>query len=343
MQNSNGNPMTNSRVTHYSFGDYRGTPPSQTLTDRGFTGQKSNNQPVADLGLLYYNARYYIPSIGKFASADTIVPDPAGPHQFNRYAYTLNNPVKFVDPAGHISCTDSNLPGDDQQTCSSPVASIPIPPGFYLMPLPGTYSFSAYVFADENAFSGQEVSIPGINGQTAKWDFLFSSGGVVMQGTGMLSNGPFIHITNYDELKWADIQGRLLRLDPNMGWVVSETGEQSAIHHVWNWETATFETGPGREGLIPYYSVAAPDNFPLGSFIYVPELAPYVGHNGIFQVQDRGGLIQGHKFDLYVGVGFANSNSWLYSPPTNTARFNLTVYVLMPFSGTGGSCSPQCQ
>ena len=50
-------PVTGSRATYYPFGDYRGTPPTQTLTDRGFTGQKSNNQPAADLGLLYYNAR----------------------------------------------------------------------------------------------------------------------------------------------------------------------------------------------------------------------------------------------------------------------------------------------
>ena len=102
-----------SRAYYYPFGDYRGTPPSQTLTDRGFTGQKSNNQPGAnDLGLLYYNARYYIPAIGKFASADTVVPDPSNPQQFNRYAYALNNPVRFVDPAGH--CAQGSM-GDDYE------------------------------------------------------------------------------------------------------------------------------------------------------------------------------------------------------------------------------------
>ena len=106
MQNRNGNLVTNGRTTYYPFSDYRGTPPSQTLTDRGFTGQKSNNQPAADLGLLYYNARYYLPTIGKFASADTIVPDPAGPQQFNRYAYTLNSPLNFTDSSGHsVDCT----------------------------------------------------------------------------------------------------------------------------------------------------------------------------------------------------------------------------------------------
>ena len=39
-----------------AFGSYR-TAPSQTYTDRGFTGQKHND----DLGLIYYNARCYLP------------------------------------------------------------------------------------------------------------------------------------------------------------------------------------------------------------------------------------------------------------------------------------------
>jgi hypothetical protein len=31
--------------------------------------------------------------LGRFASADTIVPDPTNPQQYNRYTYTLNNPM----------------------------------------------------------------------------------------------------------------------------------------------------------------------------------------------------------------------------------------------------------
>jgi RHS repeat-associated protein len=73
------------------------TTPTQTLTDRGFTGHRHNN----DLGLIYINARYYVPPIERFASADTIVPDPGQPQSFNRYSYTLNNPIKYKDPSGH--------------------------------------------------------------------------------------------------------------------------------------------------------------------------------------------------------------------------------------------------
>ncbi|MEM8861528.1 MAG: RHS repeat-associated core domain-containing protein, partial [Chloroflexota bacterium] len=66
-------------------------------TERGFTGHHENRS----IGLTYMNARYYVPGIGRFLSADTIVPDPLNPQQFNRYSYVLNNPIIMSDPSGH--------------------------------------------------------------------------------------------------------------------------------------------------------------------------------------------------------------------------------------------------
>ncbi|MDV7390838.1 RHS repeat-associated core domain-containing protein [Arthrospira platensis SPKY1] len=81
-----------------AFGGYRpGSTPTQTITDRDFTGQKEN----MELGLLYYNARFYVPGIGRFASADTLVPDPTNPQSYNRYSYVENRPLVAVDPTGH--------------------------------------------------------------------------------------------------------------------------------------------------------------------------------------------------------------------------------------------------
>ena len=39
--------------------------------------------------------------LNHFASADTIVPDPANPQAYNRYSYVYNNPIRFNDPSGH--------------------------------------------------------------------------------------------------------------------------------------------------------------------------------------------------------------------------------------------------
>ena len=36
-------------------------------------------------------------------SPDTIVPNPVNPQSFNRYSYVFNNPLKNVDPTGHIT------------------------------------------------------------------------------------------------------------------------------------------------------------------------------------------------------------------------------------------------
>ncbi len=48
-------------------------------------------------------ARYYNPLIGRFITADTIVPGPHNPQSLNRYSYCLNNPVNRIDPSGHWS------------------------------------------------------------------------------------------------------------------------------------------------------------------------------------------------------------------------------------------------
>ncbi|MCP4964916.1 MAG: RHS repeat-associated core domain-containing protein [bacterium] len=55
---------------------------------------------------MHYNARYYDPLVGRFISADTIVPDPSNPQALNRYSYVTNNPVRYTDPTGHCQSWD---------------------------------------------------------------------------------------------------------------------------------------------------------------------------------------------------------------------------------------------
>jgi RHS repeat-associated protein len=81
-------------IKYFSFGLTRS---GSVTTDKGFTSQRLDNT-----GLYYYGARYYDPMIGRFISADTIVPNPMNPQSLNRYTYCLNNPLKYIDPSGHI-------------------------------------------------------------------------------------------------------------------------------------------------------------------------------------------------------------------------------------------------
>jgi hypothetical protein len=62
---------------------------------------------------MFYHARYYAPAIGRFVQADTIIPNPDFPQDFNRYSYVRNNPLKYTDPGGH-DC----LIIDDDEHCS---------------------------------------------------------------------------------------------------------------------------------------------------------------------------------------------------------------------------------
>ncbi|MDJ0757038.1 MAG: polymorphic toxin-type HINT domain-containing protein [Ardenticatenaceae bacterium] len=92
--------VQDARAYYEPFGDYR-LEPTGEYTDRGYTGHLGNNSGSNDIDLIYMNARFYVPGVGRFASADTIVPDPTNPQSYNRYSYVLNSPLNFTDPSGH--------------------------------------------------------------------------------------------------------------------------------------------------------------------------------------------------------------------------------------------------
>ena len=62
-----------------------------------------------ETGLQYLHARYYDPNLGRFLSPNTW--DPAIPEvDFNRYAYSLNDPINGSAPLGrlHVAELDAN-------------------------------------------------------------------------------------------------------------------------------------------------------------------------------------------------------------------------------------------
>ena len=56
--------------------------------------------------VLYMKARIYDANIGRFMSADTLIPDPTLSQDFNRYTYTRSNPLRYTDPTGHAPSPD---------------------------------------------------------------------------------------------------------------------------------------------------------------------------------------------------------------------------------------------
>ena len=83
-------------LRYYAYGETRVSSGS-TSTERNYTGQLRQNE----IGLYYYNARWYMPYLNRWVQPDTIVPNPGNPQDLNRYAYVRGNPLKYTDPSGH--------------------------------------------------------------------------------------------------------------------------------------------------------------------------------------------------------------------------------------------------
>ena len=112
---------------YYPFGETRLTTGSM-FTDKLFTGQRE----MTGLGIYHYGARFYSPKLGRFLSADTMVPNPANPQDFNCYSYVRNNPIRFTDPSGNIPIDCYNDPSYCSNTTTlptSPYPSRPVLPG----------------------------------------------------------------------------------------------------------------------------------------------------------------------------------------------------------------------
>ena len=83
-------------LTYYPYGAAR-TRTGIANVPYQYTGQALD----PSTGLYNYKARLYDPVLGRFLSADTIVPEPTNPQDLNRYSYVRNNPLRYTDPTGH--------------------------------------------------------------------------------------------------------------------------------------------------------------------------------------------------------------------------------------------------
>lgn len=91
-------------VMKYSaYGEMRS---GSSTTNYRYTGQREESE----IGLYFYVARFYDPTLGRFISADTIVTDPGISQGYDRYAYVNWNPVNRNDPSGH--CIDEDGDGN---------------------------------------------------------------------------------------------------------------------------------------------------------------------------------------------------------------------------------------
>ena len=77
---------------------WNGSATDTPLFDRGFTG----HEHLYNFGLINMNGRVYDPFMSTFLSPDNYIQAPDNSQNFNRYAYCLNNPLKYTDPSGEV-------------------------------------------------------------------------------------------------------------------------------------------------------------------------------------------------------------------------------------------------
>ena len=82
----------------------------------GYTGHV--NDP--DTQLVYMQARYYDPAVGRFLSVDPVGPAAGNAFKFNRFAYANNNPIVNMDPDGRDSDDDPGIAGPGYRTYVNP-------------------------------------------------------------------------------------------------------------------------------------------------------------------------------------------------------------------------------
>jgi RHS repeat-associated protein len=94
---TNGSGVNEEDLVYYPYGE--------TFTNTGtanvaykYTGKELDGST----GLYFYEARYYDATLGRFISADTMVPNPGNPQDFNRYTYGNNNPILFNEVSSNM-------------------------------------------------------------------------------------------------------------------------------------------------------------------------------------------------------------------------------------------------
>lgn len=76
-----------------------------TFFDRGYTG----HEHLQGVGLINMNARLYDPKLHRFLQPDNFIQDPNNTQNYNRYAYCINNPLKYTDITGNVFGVDDAI------------------------------------------------------------------------------------------------------------------------------------------------------------------------------------------------------------------------------------------
>ncbi len=83
---------------YYPYGEDRtGNPPNDTVKFATYTRDSGT-------GLDYADQRYYASTFGRFMTPDPLSGSAQDPSTWNRYSYTVSDPINLLDPTGLVPC-----------------------------------------------------------------------------------------------------------------------------------------------------------------------------------------------------------------------------------------------
>jgi 3D (Asp-Asp-Asp) domain-containing protein len=203
-------------------------------------------------------------------------------------------------------------------------------------------TLSEYWPAPESWFVGKLVSAPGLSGKH-RIDWLYSAGGVSMQGQGLGLDGQMYHLAAAGSGGWVTATGK--PTSAANGWAAGAPYWRSGAFWRNPFEAVTFPLAAGgwsagtgkRYVALPgvsfatgaslpltfYGSIAVdPRVIPLGSRVYIPAYRKD-GHGGWFIAQDTGGGIIGRHIDIYRSPPASSQDGGQYLTSQR-------VYVIKP-------------
>jgi len=97
---SNSTGAVNYRIAYTAFGERTQTAPPTGIVPTRLSYTSRENSVGS---LMQYRTRFYDGALGRFTSVDTYRGAATSPPSLHRYAYGLNNPVRYADPTGRAA------------------------------------------------------------------------------------------------------------------------------------------------------------------------------------------------------------------------------------------------
>ena len=310
-----------SSMLYTAFGETHSST-GMTTSDYLYTGQREESE----IGLYFYNARFYDAALARFISADTIVPQPGDIKSYDRYAYVYNNPICYTDPSGHTICMDGEYCGTVGSTGYLKYIYRSAVTEVYQWQLKGNFKLAELKTIYQVGYNIQSY-VNNLNGDGLSWIRKNLSGATFVNYGGFKSTS-YVKPSNYIYMT-----KNFQNLDENTA-LLHLTHE---LAHVWDNNSSSSGLGTYIGGGISdelYKFLSGTDN--LRKFIRFINIQPYVKNKNfssilISKLYDQDKFSGKHKYGNGASVDyFAEAFALgIYAPSTVPGKANLWVRAII--------------